>query len=186
MKVAARLRAGWPFSTAFLLRHLTSLGSPSLAPSLSERSFALRLSFSLASSPASISSLPSQFVSRVCAHTPIRWHGAVASALVRPPCRPHPVPSAGSGPRENSCVVSSCRATPPLPRQRALLSPARHVRREHPGAPVLHGGERARARCSAAAARNADAHRRDVNIAAAVTRERLAHLRNRVVHESIN
>lgn len=81
--------------------------SRSLARSISF--FPLRLSYPSLLSFRRAPPACSQFVSRVCAHTPYSGTAA-ASNSVRPPCPT--LPSVGSGPRENSYVVSSCRVTP--------------------------------------------------------------------------
>jgi len=98
MKAAARLRAGCAqllFSTpVFLLCHLTA--TPCVSHSLSLRLRRVTVC--------------SQFVSRVCTVSP--YSGTVRRPLfgVNPPCPT--LPFAGSGPRENSYVVSFCRVTP--------------------------------------------------------------------------
>lgn len=98
LEAAARLRAGCaqpPFSTpVFLLCHLAA--TPCVSHSLSLRLRRVTVC--------------SQFVSRVCAHTP--YSGTVRRPPfgVNPPCST--LLFAGSGPRENSYVVSSCRVTP--------------------------------------------------------------------------
>lgn len=84
-----------PFSIpAFLLRHLTAIHP--LLPTLS-------LSLFL---PISRNDLFSVCVPGVCTH-PVQWHRAASSTLSST------LPAAGSGPRENSFIVSSCRITPP-------------------------------------------------------------------------
>lgn len=97
-----------PFSTVFLLCHLTTTTTAADSPSHPSSS-TLSRSFSLPPFP-SLAPACSQFVSRVCAHTPYSGTAVASTRFAHPvpPCRSF----AGSGPREDSCVVPSCRVTP--------------------------------------------------------------------------
>lgn len=97
-----------PSSTVFLLCHLTTTTTAADSPSHPSPSTVSR-SFSLPPFP-SLAPACSQFVSRVCAHTPYSGTAAASTRFAHPvpPCRSF----AGSGPREDSCVVPSCRVTP--------------------------------------------------------------------------
>jgi len=190
MKVAARLRAGWPFSTAFLLRHLTSL-SPLPLSLLLSRAIACSPPLILSRFFSSFHFLPpslSVCVPGVCTHphTVARRGGLHSGAptLSPPSCRPRVVVLVRT--------VASYRLAAQHRRYRGRgLSSAPQVAmyagRNTLAFPFSTGKDvHVLARSSSPMARNADAHQRDVNKAAAVARGRLAHLRNRVVHESIN